>query len=123
MHELSICQALLDRVTEIAKGRGASAVERITIEVGPLSGVEPELLARAFAILRAGGCAARALLSIESTAVTVDCESCGAQSLVDPNRLVCSPCGGFRTRIVAGDGLLLRRLELRVPQPRAALAV
>jgi Zn finger protein HypA/HybF involved in hydrogenase expression len=42
------------------QGHGASAVERITIEVGPLCGVEPELLASAFAILREGGCAAQA---------------------------------------------------------------
>ncbi len=73
MHELSVCQALLRQVAEIAKGRGASAVERITIEVGPLCGIEPELLASAFAVLRAGGCAAQAALLIESTTVTVSC--------------------------------------------------
>ena len=120
MHELSVCQALLRQVAEIAKGRGASAVERITIEVGPLSGVEPELLAGAFAVLRAGGCAARALLLIESTTVTVSCVECGAQSQTDPNRLVCVVCGGFRTHIVAGNELRLRRLELRVPNSPSA---
>ena len=90
VHELSVCQALLGQVAEIAKGRGASAVERIIIEVGPLSGVEPELLASAFAILRAGSCAAQAVLSIESTTVTISCLTCGAQSQTDPNRLVCA---------------------------------
>lgn len=123
MHELSVCQALLRQVAEIAKGRGASAVERITIELGPLCGIEPELLASAFAVLRAGGCAAQAALLIESTTVTVSCLDCGAQSQTDPNRLVCLVCGGFRTRIVAGDELRLRRLELRMPQRRSALAV
>jgi hydrogenase nickel incorporation protein HypA/HybF len=114
---------LLGQVAEIAKGRGASAVERIIIEVGPLSGIEPELLASAFGILRAGGCAAQALLSIEPTTVRISCVACGAQSPADPNRLVCAVCGGFRTRIITGDELRLRRLELRVPQPRSALAV
>jgi hydrogenase nickel incorporation protein HypA/HybF len=123
VHELSVCQALLRQVAEIAKGRGASAVERITIELGPLCGIEPELLASAFAVLRAGGCAAQAALLIESTTVTVSCLDCGAQSQTDPNRLVCLVCGGFRTRIVAGDELRLRRLELRVPQRRSVLAV
>jgi hydrogenase nickel incorporation protein HypA/HybF len=123
VHELSVCQALLGQVAEIAKGRGASAVERITIELGPLSGIEPELLASAFAVLRAGGCAAQAALLIESTTVTVSCVDCGAQSQTDPNRLVCVVCGGFRTRIIAGDELRLRRLELRVPQCRSAPAV
>jgi hydrogenase nickel incorporation protein HypA/HybF len=123
VHELSVCQALLGQVAEIAKVRGASAVERITVELGPLSGIEPELLAGAFAVLRAGGCAAQALLSIESTTVTISCLGCGAQSPAHPNRLVCLVCGGFRTRIITGDELRLRRLELRVPQCRSASAV
>jgi hydrogenase nickel incorporation protein HypA/HybF len=122
VHELSVCQALLTQVAEIAVGRGASVVERITIEVGPLCGVEPALLARAFAIARAGGCAAEAALLIESTSVTVSCMSCGAQSQTKPNRLICAACGGFRTRVVAGDELRLRRVELRMPESRSPVA-
>ena len=95
MHELSVCQALLTQVAEIAVGRGASVVERITIEVGPLSGVEPALLASAFAVLRAGGCSAEATLSIESTPVTIGCLTCGAQSQTSPSRLVCAKCGSI----------------------------
>lgn len=116
MHELSVCQALLTQVAEIAVGRGATVVERITIEVGPLSGVEPALLASAFAIVRAGSCASRAVLLIESTTVTIRCVSCNAQSQTEPNRLICAACGGFRTRITAGDELRLRRVELRIPE-------
>ena len=115
MHELSVCQALLSQVAAIAADRGARLVERITIEVGPLCGVEPALLARAFAALRAGGCAAEADLLIESVAVTIGCMTCGRESQTKPNRLVCAACGGFRTRIVAGDELRLRRVALRVP--------
>jgi hydrogenase nickel incorporation protein HypA/HybF len=123
VHELSVCQALLRQVAEIATSRGASAVDRITIEVGPLSGIEPELLAGAFAILRAGSCAAQALLSIESTTVSIRCEGCGTQSAAEPNRLLCAACGGFRTTLVAGDELRLRRLELQVPQSRSVATV
>ncbi len=120
VHELSICQSLLSQVTEIAGDRGADEVVSIVIEVGPLSGVEPMLLAQAFAIARGGSCAAHAALSIESAAVAVACEQCGARSQVAANRLVCATCGGYRTRIVAGDELRLRRVELRVPEPRTA---
>jgi hydrogenase nickel incorporation protein HypA/HybF len=123
VHELSVCQALLGQVAEIAERRGASAVERITIEVGLLSGIEPGLLASAFAILRAGGCASQAQLSIESKGVSISCLDCGARTPVEPNRLVCAACGGFRTRIIAGDELRLRSLELRVRQSRSALTV
>ena len=121
MHELSVCQALLTQVTDIAMDRGASAVvQRIAIEVGPLSGVEPALLERAFEVLRVGSCAAHAVLSIESPEISIRCLSCDAQSSVEPNRLVCGACGDFRTRVVAGDELRLRRVELRVSEPPAA---
>ena len=110
MHELSVCQALLAQVVEIAANRGADAVERIVIDVGPLSGVEPALLARAFTALCAGSCAAHAVLSIESPEVVISCMACGVQSQTAPNR----------TRIVTGDELRLRRVELRVPQPASA---
>lgn len=121
VHELSICLALLGQVTQIARDRGGLAIERITIEVGPLSGVEPTLLAGAFSMARAGGCAERAVLVIESTAVTVHCMSCGERSQTGANRLSCSACGGFSTRVVAGDELRLCRVELKTP-PSACLA-
>jgi hydrogenase nickel incorporation protein HypA/HybF len=116
VHELSVCQALLSEVTAIAKGRGAGVIERIVLEVGPLSGVDVGLLVRAFDMARTGGCAAAAVLSIETPPVTVCCLSCGARSATAPNRLVCAACGGYRTRIVAGDELNLRRVEFRMPQ-------
>lgn len=122
MHELSVCQALLSEVAAVAKDRGAEAVERIWLEVGPLSGVDAGLLARAFEIARVGSCAAEAALSIETPPVTVCCASCGASTPAAPNRLVCAACGGYRTRIVAGDELNLRRVELRMPQAQAASA-
>jgi hydrogenase nickel incorporation protein HypA/HybF len=123
VHELSVCQALLKQVTEIAIGRGAGAVERIIIEAGPLSGVEPALLARAFEVLRAGSCAtAQASLSIESPAVIIRCTNCSIESRTAPNRLVCPVCGEFRTRVVAGDELRLRRVELRISESPASSA-
>ncbi len=120
VHELSVCQALLAQVVEIATDRGASAVSRITVEVGPLCGVEPGLLASAFEIVRAGSCAAGAILLIETTAITISCLICGAESQTAPNRLLCAACGGYRTRVVGGDELRLRGVELLVPEARPA---
>jgi hydrogenase nickel incorporation protein HypA/HybF len=122
VHELSICQALLSQVTAIAREQGAQAIERIVVEVGPLSGVDGPLLARAFEVARFGSCAAEAVLSIDTPQVTVSCLSCGAQSHAAPNRLLCDACGGYRTRIIAGDELNLRRVELRMRPSRPEMA-
>jgi len=116
VHELSVCQALLRQVNDIAMDSGAGAVEHITIEAGPLSGVEPDLLVRAFEVLRASRRAtAQASLSIESPAVIIRCTHCRKESPTAPNRLVCPLCGDFRTRVMTGDELRLRRVALRIP--------
>jgi hydrogenase nickel incorporation protein HypA/HybF len=119
VHELSVCQALLAQVAQIAANHGARSVVRITIEVGPLCGVEPTLLGNAFTVARARSCAADAVLSIEASSVIICCLACGTQSQVGPNRLLCASCGGYRTRVVGGDELRLRRVELRLPDGAA----
>jgi len=112
VHELSVCQALLTQVAEIAGSRRARVVERITVEVGPLSGTEPTLLLNAFIAMRSG-ITSTAELRIEHCTVGITCLECGAYSQTQPNRLICAPCGSWRTRVIAGDGLRLLRVEMR----------
>jgi hydrogenase nickel incorporation protein HypA/HybF len=120
VHELSVCQALLDEVAKIAASHDARAVERVTVEVGLLSGIEPALLASAFEIARAGTCAAQAELSIAVLEILVRCNDCGAASRAQPNRLLCAACGGYHTRVLEGDELRLRAVELDVPEARSS---
>lgn len=115
MHELSICQALLDQVEGIAREHGATRVERIVLKVGPLSGVEPALLRNAYPLAAAGTVAEQAELVIEPAAVRVRCSDCGAESDAAPNRLLCASCGGWKTRLISGDELLLANLVLTIP--------
>ncbi|NNL46805.1 MAG: hydrogenase maturation nickel metallochaperone HypA, partial [Acidimicrobiia bacterium] len=48
MHELSVCLSLLEQVQAIAAERDAIRVTRIELKVGPLSGVESDLLKSAW---------------------------------------------------------------------------
>ena len=82
------------------------------IKVGPLSGVEPELLRHAYPLAAIGTVAENAELIIESGDVIVSCTQCGAESVVKPNRLLCKACGDFRTRLISGDEMTLERVEL-----------
>ena len=113
MHELSVCQALIRQVEQIARRETASEVTRIRVQIGPLSGVVPELLEQAFTIARAATLAERAELITEHQAVRVKCLQCGAESEVAPNRLICAECGDFRTQLIAGDALILASVELK----------
>lgn len=112
MHEMAICQGLLSQVEQIAAERGAGRVESIVLSIGPLSGVEPELLSRAFEAARMGTVAQTAELEIERGAVLVECRVCGASGEATPNRLLCPSCGDWKVSLKQGDELLLLRLEL-----------
>lgn len=103
---------MLRQVMDIADREQARAVTRILVRIGPLSGVEPQLLAQAFPIASAGTLAADAALELESLPVRVRCEQCGAESEASPNRLLCGACGDYHTRLLSGDELLLVSVEL-----------
>jgi len=112
MHEMSICQGLLDQVEQIAKERGASRVDSIVLSIGPLAGVEAVLLSRAFEVARLQTVAESAVLEIETGPIVVECRSCGASGNAQVNRLLCPSCGDWQVNLVQGDELLLLRLEV-----------
>ena len=112
MHELSVCYGLLQQVERVCREHDAHSVARISLEIGPLSGVEPELLQHAWPLAAAGTVAADATLEIEVSGLRVHCTQCGADTEALPNRLLCGDCGDYRTRIISGEELLLKTLEL-----------
>lgn len=112
MHEMAICQGLMSQVEQIARDKGAARVEHIVLSIGPLAGVEPELLSRAFEVARAETVASEAELEIETGPVVVECRSCGQKGNATVNRLLCPSCGDWKVNLVQGDELLLLRLEI-----------
>jgi len=112
MHELAICQALLDQVESIAAERKAHCVTSIIVGIGPLSGVEAQLLQNAYTIASAGTVAENAELVIDQLPVRVKCTQCGSESDALPNKLICKQCGDWRTTLVSGDELMLLKVEL-----------
>ena len=112
MHELAVCQALIDQVARIAHDRGARQVVSITVSVGALAGVEPKLLEHAFPLAAAGGPAEHAALVVETIPVTVRCRTCRAETGAAPNRLLCGACQGWQVDVVSGEQLLLKSIEL-----------
>jgi hydrogenase nickel incorporation protein HypA/HybF len=116
MHELSVCYALLAQVEAIARSHHAMRVSSVHLDLGPLSGVEPELLRRAFPLAAAGTVAEAADLVIGTCDVRVRCTSCGAESRAAANRLLCGKCGDWRTTLLGGDELMLQSVALESTQ-------
>ena len=117
MHELAICEAVLRQVLTLAEAHKAGRVGRIVLTIGPLAGVEPQLLLNAFPLVAAGTLCAATEVEIESAEVRVECNICGAASGARPNHLLCAACGAWRVKLISGDEMLLRHVELFAFEP------
>ena len=112
MHEFSICRSLLRQAEGLAAEHRARRVTLLKVAVGPLSGVEPGLLERAFSLARCGTVAEAAALVVETPPIKVRCRTCGGEGDAAPNRLICGHCGDFRVDLVSGDELILLSVEM-----------
>ena len=125
MHELSICQALIEQVEAVAREQDAVQVVQVRIGIGPLSGVEPQLLEQAFQLARAGTIAATASLLIDLLPLRVSCRQCGQETEAEVSNLACGNCGDWHTQLVSGDEMLLSQVELvrEAPAGKTAEAI
>ena len=112
MHEYSIVCALLDRIEAEARSRGASSVDSVRVAIGLQAGLDPQLLRSAFELARAGTPCAEATLELREIAPDWRCRACGGELPIDGPRR-CPACGS-PGRLVAGDEIVLERLELEV---------
>lgn len=103
----------MDRIEAEAAAHGATAVHRIRLRIGELSGVEPELLASAFAILKERTLCEHAALDIEPVAARWVCPACAAE--IPPGAILRCPACAEAARLASGDEIVLAQLEMEVP--------
>ena len=114
MHEYSLVRALLDRVEVSVREHRATSVAILRVRVGEVAGVEMELLASAFELAKAGTPCADARLELVPAAARWECVSCKVEA-PRGGVLQCPACGD-RVRLVAGDEIILERIEMEVPE-------
>lgn len=110
MHELSITQNIVGIVTQHAKGR---AVERVRLQIGRLSGIEVEAVRFCFDICAQGTPVEGAELVIEHVEGAAHCETCDREVGVDAPIARCGCGRGGRLRLVRGEELLVKSMEVQ----------
>ena len=113
MHEYSIVQSLVDSVGAAMKETPDAVVLRVRIEIGDLSGVDVDLLTTAFETFRDDTCCAQAELLIERVSTQWVCTACD-RPIASGAILRCPDCNE-PARLAAGDEILLRQIEMEVP--------
>jgi len=114
VHEYSLVQTLVTRVEEEARRRGALAIHRLSIRVGELAGVDPELFRTAYETFRAGTLCAEVPLELRHVAATWSCPAC-KRPLPRGAVLRCPDCDVPAQLDEGSDALTLEAIEMEVP--------
>jgi hydrogenase nickel incorporation protein HypA/HybF len=112
MHEGAIAAALVQEVLEVQGKEKFAAVKTVTVLIGRLHHVVPEVLQNHYRILKKE-CPAlsRSKLVIEIAPVRVTCRTCGRETLIEHPAFVCSSCNSTAIAVTGGRELHLKEIE------------
>ncbi|PKU22370.1 hydrogenase maturation nickel metallochaperone HypA [Telmatospirillum siberiense] len=112
MHELTICEALLERIASERDTRHFARVQRIRLEIGRLSCLDPDTLRYAFGIISRETFLEHAVLDIDQPPGRAVCLDCGAEVEITSRQDDCPACKGGRLKTVGGDGMRFVEMEV-----------
>jgi hydrogenase nickel incorporation protein HypA/HybF len=108
MHELALCEAIVDTVNRHADGQ---RVERVEVRIGHFRQVVPDSLLFSWELLTAGTDLADCELAIDHVPAVIDCRGCGQQTTLDAPILLCRSCGSGDVTLVSGEEFLIASLS------------
>ena len=112
MHEIALCQSVIDIIEEEAKRHAFSRVLAVRLEIGALSPVEPEALRFGFHAVSRNTLADGAHLEIVGVSGTAWCMYCGKTVAIARRYDPCPDCGSYQLQINAGTDMRLKDLEV-----------
>ncbi len=110
MHELGMCESIVDAVQRRA---GDRPVRRVRVRVGALHAVEPDAFTQSFQMAAAGTVAEDAVPDLVLLPVTIRCRGCGGQGASPAPVPLCPACGGADVELTGGDELMLESIEYK----------
>jgi hydrogenase nickel incorporation protein HypA/HybF len=109
MHEMSITQGIIDLCLHHASGHRVRSLE---VEIGQLSSVVPEAIEFCFEACSRGTLLEGARLDITRIPGRGHCQGCGAEIELPELFASCSRCGSCQVKILAGEELRVREIEI-----------
>lgn len=112
MHEMSLCENILEIINAQADQQAFSKVDLVRLEVGPLSGVEVEALRFGFDVVMRGSVAEKARLDIICPEAAAWCASCNKTVSIVERYDPCPACGAVNLQITSGGELRIKEMEV-----------
>jgi len=114
MHELSICQSLVNTILEEMNKHGGEGVKlvRARVKMGKLHQIVPEMLEQAYHVLIKDTVADGSVLDVEHVPVVLKCGKCGWQGEMQEMFFRCGSCGSTEVDVVSGKEMSLETIEV-----------
>ncbi|MEW8506395.1 MAG: hydrogenase maturation nickel metallochaperone HypA [Candidatus Thiodiazotropha sp.] len=112
MHEMSLCEGVLQLLEEHAVTQGFSRVKRVWLEIGALSGVEAEAMLFSFDAVMKESLADGAQLEIIHLPGEAWCMQCSKPVQVSARYQACPACGSYQLQVTGGDEMRVKELEV-----------
>jgi len=112
MHEMSLCEGVLQVLQEHAQGQGFTRVTGVWLEIGDLAGVEAEAMRFCFDAVMRDTLADRARLEIIELPGQAWCMQCAKQVAVQQRFDSCPDCDSYQLQVTGGDQMRIKELEV-----------
>lgn len=112
MHEMSLAEGVLQVIEEAARKDQFQQVSTVWLEIGQLSGVEPQAMAFCFDAVTRGSVADGARLGILTLPGQAWCMACAKTVPMNEVCGECPDCGGFQLQVTGGTEMRIKELEV-----------
>ncbi|WP_027583444.1 hydrogenase maturation nickel metallochaperone HypA [Bradyrhizobium sp. Ai1a-2] len=112
MHEMALCQGIIEIVEEEARRRSFSKVRTVCLEIGALSHAAPEAMKFCFEAAAAQTIADGAVLEIEKLPGLAWCMACSRSVEIGQRAEPCPCCGSYQLHVTAGEEMRVKQLEV-----------
>ncbi|MDQ7074173.1 MAG: hydrogenase maturation nickel metallochaperone HypA [Gammaproteobacteria bacterium] len=112
MHEMSLCEGIVQILEDQAKEANYSKVKTVWLEVGVLSGIEIRALEFSYDVVCRGTLAEGSRLEIISLPAIAWCMACAESVNINERHDACPTCGSYQLQVSSGDEMRIKELEV-----------
>jgi hydrogenase nickel incorporation protein HypA/HybF len=112
MHEMSMAEGVLQLIEDAARKDQFTKVKTVWLEIGQLSGVEPEAMAFCFDAVMRDSVAAGARLEIITVPGVGWCMACAKSVPMTEVFGECPQCRGYQMQVTGGTEMRVKELEV-----------
>lgn len=112
LHELGIVYHIIRDVENVARANGVRRVSSVTLLLGEVSGVVPDLLLEAWRwAADKKSITEGAELIVEPVEAVTHCEACGRDYATVEHGKTCPQCGSGETYLLQGQEVMIKQIE------------